>query len=390
MEDVPEEFKANWTDEIRLSEQEDSRFKDLSQCEVEDWNQKTIDIIPKQSVHRQWIDKGRFSRRENSSSISTSPGLLAAFAYKDHIAVTLTATNLFNRSLYCRYYDCRQKEMVRQRASFVFPESTVYCPRRAGAKFISLTESIEDTAEYPVPIVKRLTPTHFFTVCLSVSLNDSNALQLAQFIEHHKLQGASFFHIYVRGSRAYNRAILDDYERTGDVKVILLRNEENFERDEVWTNDCHHRNKYFAKWTAFLHLEDRLEMRNEKSTVVAYLDEVPGPKASVLRWKNSNSTSRLVVRPERVIAMNHEPIDVYVGERMTKVDDSVGVLRSTYPSILSLSMTNNEEHLTDPVAGNVLSRTNWVYTTVDVSCAKKQDANRKMGRSATCTSKILM
>ena len=43
-----------------------------------------------------------------------------------------------------------------------------------------------------------------------------------EFVEHMKLEGATFVYFYIGSISDYDRKILNDYVRTGDVEVIDL------------------------------------------------------------------------------------------------------------------------------------------------------------------------
>uniref|UniRef100_A0A1I7V417 Glycosyltransferase family 92 protein n=1 Tax=Caenorhabditis tropicalis TaxID=1561998 RepID=A0A1I7V417_9PELO len=329
-------------------------FDNLPECRVEEWNNMTLDEVPHQSVHRQWVEES-FGTEANETGGGV-PKALGAFTYKDHIAVTFG-------TVYCRYYDCNKKQMVRQATSFVYPESTVYCPRRAGAKFISISESLEDKGK-PVEIQKRLVPHHFFTICVRMSNDD--ILKVSRFLEYYKLQGSTFFHFYLQNSSHYERMLLDEYVRTGDVKVIKIG--ENVTK-EAQANDCQHRTKYFSKWTAFLNLEDELRMSEASETISAYLDSVTDHKTNILRWSNEE-TSRVLIRPERIVSINQSPIKVYLGNQLEEEREPSGTFR-TFSTSSQLNPENFSENVAEDVAfrdeliENVITRTRHVFSTME-------------------------
>ncbi|EFO87970.1 hypothetical protein CRE_05484 [Caenorhabditis remanei] len=368
--------------------QETPIFENLSNCNVEYWNNVTLEEVPHQSVFKQWIEK-KYSESNYTDFDEGTPTVLGAFVYKNYIAVTLSARNFSSELVYCRYYDCKRKEMVHQMTSFIFPEYTVYCPRRSGAKFISISENLEDKVQYPVQIVKRLLPHHFFTVCVAMNGPEDNILRIARFIEYYKLQGSTFFHVYFKNSSHYQRMLLDDYIRTGDIKVVRVD-------DNQSDQDCLHRNKYFSKWTAFLNLDDLLEVKDESETISSFLDSITDHKTNILKWSSSerNDTTRLIVRPERIISINHNPISVYLGNQMNENDESSGLLKLVssfldskrnptfreFVTSLELSPENFSESVGDNVPfkdeliENVISRTKYVYTTIEVNLQKMEKA----------------
>lgn len=91
--------------------------------------------------------------------------------------------------------------------SVVFPESIIYCLRKPRTKFMSLTKNVNDTPEYPIPLIgrtsigkvcrslfltvemKNLEPEHFFSVCIAPMYGtEPKWLMISEFIEYYKLQ----------------------------------------------------------------------------------------------------------------------------------------------------------------------------------------------------------
>lgn len=74
-------------------------------------------------------------------------------------------------------------------------------------------------------------------------------LQIVDFIEYHKLQGATFFHVYVKNVSNYDRMLLDSYIKTGEIEIITL-NDHFWRADYMWHNgqiNVKSRNKEFKK-----------------------------------------------------------------------------------------------------------------------------------------------
>ncbi|KHJ88087.1 hypothetical protein OESDEN_12123 [Oesophagostomum dentatum] len=83
------------------------------------------------------------------------------------------------------------KEIGQPFQSVVFPEFTIHCLRREGAKFITVSNEAKGDYEYPVPIIDRTQdePPHFFGVCIAPFYGtEPKWLQIAEFIEHYKIQ----------------------------------------------------------------------------------------------------------------------------------------------------------------------------------------------------------
>ncbi|CAI2354666.1 unnamed protein product [Caenorhabditis sp. 36 PRJEB53466] len=421
-------------------EHEDPKFLMKSfTCKVEEWNKVHTDRLPNAEEHAEWMRRN-ISRK--NYLYHTSPSPFAAFVHDEHITVTLSAENMFGKTVFCRYYDCNRRELPEVFQSRVFPESTVYCGRRIGAKFVSITQGVDDVAEPPVPLHSRIThggPQHYFTVCMATLYGEEpKFVQIVDFIEHHKLQGATFFHIYLRNVSAYDRMLLDDYVRTGEIELIVL-NDKYWRADFMWhmmqINDCHMRNVNFAKWTALLDSDERLEMRMDNWRVVDYLDTITNPNVNNLqfsvqwvlkdegspaRFENDSqfvqnlvfqrfhNTSRIanywvqpksVIRPERIAAMTiHAPLAVYKGFIKTFVNSTIGVIRH-YRNIEGGALINNnhrafemgpyntthlepdfEKKLTDAC----LRRVKQVYDTVSYSCDMIQEMYHIHGLTHAC------
>ncbi|CAL2042774.1 unnamed protein product [Caenorhabditis brenneri] len=408
-------------------------------CPQESWNNIRTSTIPNSKIHQNWTAQKILNTKY---LYHTSPGVLAAFVYKDQIVVTLTSENQWNSTVYCRYYDCRRNEIHDHFQSVIFPQSTVFCARRPGAKYISISKTLNDITEYSVPIVPRIQrPPHYFTVCMATLYGDEpKFLQIVDFIEYYKLQGATFFHIYLRNVTDYDRILLDDYVRTGDIEIIKMH--DHFWRDDfMWhnaqINDCHHRNKYFSKWTALVDIDERIEMRSrEYRTITDYLDSIHNASIVNLhfrvqwvikqdntpaRYENEEQLTRemifhkyqnisktgglweqpkCIIRPEKVGIMTiHLPVAVYTGEQFTPVDPDVGVVRHyrnveqrVFAGALQRMMSHGpfnispiEKWLDEELTRRIIKIVKEVYDVVDVSCTKKNWMYRRhRGISAPC------
>ncbi|CCD64464.2 Glycosyltransferase family 92 protein [Caenorhabditis elegans] len=412
---------------ITSSEVEDPLFAyNSSDCPYEEWNQVTTTIIPNTEVHDKWMRT--WKPIDEPFLYHTKPSAMSAFAQKDQISVALTSTNLINSTMYCRYYDCRRKEISDPFQSIIFHKSTVFCARRPNAKYIAVSLTLDEIPDYSVPIVPRIgNPPHYFTICMAPLYGDEpKFLQIVDFIEYHKLQGATFFHIYLRNVTDYDRMMLDEYVKTGDIEIIKMHDHfwrADYMWHEVQINDCHHRSKYFSKWTALIDIDERLEIRNEQfKTVVDYLDSIHNASVANLhfrvKWvmKHNNTparyendaqltdemlfckfrnTSRLgelwdqpkcIIRPENVAIMTiHGPLAMYKGETITLVNINIGFIRHyrsveqrVFPGALDRMMSHApfnilpiEQWVEQNLTKNILSRVKLVYDIVDVSCEEK-------------------
>ncbi|UMM31743.1 hypothetical protein L5515_005813 [Caenorhabditis briggsae] len=426
--------KENFT----FVEEEDPSFAMTSEtCRVESWNKLHSDRIPSPSLHDYWI-KNDTSRKDYL--YHTSPSPLAAFVHPEHITVTLTAENMFGKKVHCRYFDCKRKELDNVFESVVFPESTVYCGRRVGAKYISITEGKYDIPETPVPIQSRITngPQHYFTICMSPLYGEEpKFVQIVDLIEYHKLQGATFFHIYIRNVSAYDRILLDDYVRTGEIEVIAL-NDHYWRADYMWhmaqINDCHMRSVNFAKWTALLDIDERIEMKKDWR-IVDFLDTISNPNIINLQFKvqwvlkdtlsparfendkqfldnlvfrKFHNTSRVqdwlqpksIIRPESIAAMEiHKPTAIYKGLAKIYVSSILGVIRH-YRNVEGGALLNNNKraqevgpYSTTEIDPNMkfklsdacIRRVKQVYDTVTYPCDKMQEMYHHHGLNHPCT-----
>ncbi|CCD64477.2 Glycosyltransferase family 92 protein [Caenorhabditis elegans] len=434
---LPPESLFNTT----TDENEDPLFAYNSfDCPYEEWNQVTTTIIPNTEVHENWMRS--WKPEKQPFLYHTKPSAMSAFAQKDQIVVALTSASLINSTMYCRYYDCRRREISDPFQNVIFHKSTVFCALRPNAKYIAVSATSDETPEYSVPIVPRINkPPHYFTVCMAPLYGDEpKFLQIVDFIEYHKLQGATFFHIYLRNVTDYDRMMLDEYVKTGDIEIIKMH--DHFWRaDYMWhdvqINDCHHRSKYFSKWTALIDIDERLEIRNEQfKTVVDYLDSIHNASIANLRFrvkwviKDNNTperyendkqitdemlfhkyqnTSQLgnffdqpkcIIRPENVAIMTiHGPLTMYKGERITSVDKDIGFIRHyrsveqrVFPGALERMMKHApfnilpvEQWIEKNLTENILSRVKLVYDIVDVTCEEKMKMYSIENVTAPCS-----
>ncbi|CAI5442376.1 unnamed protein product [Caenorhabditis angaria] len=343
-------------------------YYDSKKCKIQDWNKNETNTIPNRDYFDSLI---KSNVRNQNILLNKTPSPFSAYVYSDHIVVTLTSERNFSDVVFCRYYDCKMRELTgKYFESRHFPQSTVFCGRRIGAEYISITEKLEDEAEFPIRIIRRdeKKPAHYFTVCLApIYGEEPKFLQIVDFIEYYKLQGATFFHIYVTNVSNYDRVLLDDYVRTGEVEIIQIH-DHYWRADFMWhrvqINDCHFRNKYFSKWTAFLDIDERIEMKKyPELRIVDLLDETT-PNVSTLRFsvdwvvkdqlspkkyqndeqlkenmifrKFTNTSTKTdtfkqpkcIIRPERITIMGiHYPLAVYDNSKVSIVNYRIAAIR---------------------------------------------------------------
>ncbi|KAF1752206.1 hypothetical protein GCK72_018760 [Caenorhabditis remanei] len=414
-----------------LKTREDPYFAfNSSDCPTEEWNNIRTSSIPNSKLHREWLDK---KLKTIKYLYHTSPSVLAAFVHKDQIIVTLTSENQYNTTVYCRYYDCRRGEISDHFESVIFPQSTVFCARRPGAKYISISKTLKENPEYSVPIVPRTQrPPHYFTVCMATLYGDEpKFLQIVDFIEYYKLQGATFFHIYLRNVTDYDRVLLDDYVRTGDIEIIKMH--DHYWRDDfMWHNS--QINVRIILETTFIScfriviietntfLNGRHTVHNSSIVNLHFLvqwvikqnntparyesDEQLIREMIFHKYQNTSKVGDLwnqpkcIIRPEKIGAMTiHLPTAVYEGEQFTPVPPSVGVVRHyrnveqrVFAGALQRMMSHGPftllpipHWIDEELTKTIVRRVKWVYNPVDVECIKKQRTyNIHGGISAPC------
>ncbi|VDO91762.1 unnamed protein product [Heligmosomoides polygyrus] len=206
----------------------------------------------------------------------------------------------FSNTIYCRYFNENGTELGSSYRSAVFPEYTVYCERRHGVKFMSLSDAPNGKYDYPVPLVNRTLkePEHFLSVCVAALYGkEPKWLMLAELIEHYKLQGATHFYIYIQELDEYSRILVDDYIRTGEVEQIVLHDHSN-RTDWKWhilsVLECLVRARGHSQWIIFGDLDERLITTDYPGTISDFIRNVKDPKIAALqfrqRWILRNDT----------------------------------------------------------------------------------------------------
>ncbi|CAB3396708.1 unnamed protein product [Caenorhabditis bovis] len=335
--------------------------------------------------------------------------LISAFSYEEYVAVTLEVSDSTGFIVYCRYYDCLFREVGEPFAAKIFPDHTVFCARRIGADYIAISNSTnKNELVHQVKIQARFGEyQHFFTVCLNAkSQGESRFFQIAEFIEYHKMQGATFFQVYLQNITDYDRLLIEDYSRTGDIEYIKFENSQNLE--SALKNDCYFRNKGFSKWTIFLDLDEKIEVKQDER-VVDYLRKIDGVQFTSLDFKihqypkmethpivysnltvNENTTifqesnrrleevedyseHLLVQSDQMIISLKSQ---AFPEVKRQKVSENVAVIRkyiktkrnSELLTILGKFSTNIEKELPKKIT----KRIKYVYDIVDVECFKKE------------------
>ncbi|VDK47444.1 unnamed protein product, partial [Cylicostephanus goldi] len=111
------------------------------------------------------------------------------------------------------------------------------------------------------------------------------------------VKGATHFYMYIKYIDEYSRILLDDYVRTGDAEVIILR--DRFGRkDDRWQSmeiqECLNRARGHSQWVAFVDLDERLTPTNYSGTLRSYLENLTDDKIGAVqfrqRWILKNET----------------------------------------------------------------------------------------------------
>ncbi|KAE9419087.1 hypothetical protein Angca_000636 [Angiostrongylus cantonensis] len=206
--------------------------------------------------------------------------LMSAFEHPDHIYVMMASFNKYGNTIYCRYFDQQRSEIVPPFKTVVFPEFTALCLRREGVKHISLSDAPTGYYEYPVSITDRTqnVTTHYFSACLAPLYGmEPKWLLLAEFIEHHKIQGVTHFYIYVNELDEYSWILLDNYVRSGEAEVIAFL--DYFSRDDrlsqlLQLQECLTRSRGHSQWVAMVDLDERLTPTEYRGTLSDFLQTI--------------------------------------------------------------------------------------------------------------------
>ena len=217
----------------------------LPLCHIEHWNNKTTTSFPFYDLYKY------FAERKVTGSEGLSDGqlrLLTAFLYEEYIVITHTAQNPqgVGKVAYCHYYDCNRNELPGTRfESFVFPMTAVHCPRRSGVKYVSLSfENSDPPKEEPIPLLNRifeckinlkkffsntvshLDPPHEIGVCVGQIYGEEKKwLEIIEYVEHHKLMGATMFYFTILEMDEYSKRTIEDYQRLGEIEATFVNTE---------------------------------------------------------------------------------------------------------------------------------------------------------------------
>ncbi|KAF1753297.1 hypothetical protein GCK72_019853 [Caenorhabditis remanei] len=350
----------------------------------------------------------------------TSVVLIGAYVYPEYISITLNSQYMVKQRLYCRYFDCKKQEISGSSwQGIVFPESVIHCPRRIGAEFVSVSKY--KTEDFPNPMRLKFRnfekPIHEFAICVAPLYGqEPKWIQIVEFIEHHKMEGATLFYFHIGNISDYDRKVLDEYENNGDIEVKVLQ--EKYERPfYAWQlieiQDCHMRAKYHSKWTAFIDIDERISTQNgrisdflnsEDNRKVA---EIQMPILNIAKYEDapmwyqnegqvrremisnkydktpgpSWNASKAIIRPEKIGIMSiHYAIALEHGYVSLRSDSSKIVLRH-YRSTQHRENLNDwdKEHtlfgsplpqeFSSELTKKVFEKTKSIYEKVPVNCS---------------------
>uniref|UniRef100_A0A1I7V4M8 Glycosyltransferase family 92 protein n=1 Tax=Caenorhabditis tropicalis TaxID=1561998 RepID=A0A1I7V4M8_9PELO len=279
-------------------------------------------------------------------------------------------------------------------------------------------------------------PVHELSVCVAPMYgNQSSWLQITDFVEHNKLQGANFFYFYVGQISKYDERMLNEYVRTGDLEVVKLQ--DKYQRIFIsWQflqiQDCHLRSKYISKWTAFIDLDERLSTPsgNRIVDVLRSIDdpavgEVQMQSMSIVKdedypkrfvnvkemkkeliFEKYNKTvdptwqgSKAIIKPEKIGIMSvHAAVAKFPGIKTVTLNTSQAVIRHFRSTKYRIS--GSEWHVTPEANGSlpifkntplseaflkrmrieVVRRVLHVYDRIPVNCSTIPEKLREMIR----------
>ncbi|CAL2028236.1 unnamed protein product [Caenorhabditis brenneri] len=393
-----------------------------NQCYIPEWNRvetHSVSTSFRSAMARKlWIALDL--SRENSQNY-TQLSLIGAYVYPTYISITINSQSMVKQSVYCRYFNCQRQEILGSEwKGLIFPESVVHCPRRVGAEFVSITKEMEDEPPTPMRLKYRVfeKPLHNFSICVAAFYGkEPKWIQIAEFIEHHKMQGATYFYFHIGNISDYDRRILDEYANDGDIEIKTLQ--EKYERPfYAWQlieiQDCHARSRYHSKWTAFIDIDERIHPTEPNKTFIDILNDLETQNIGEIRLphlkviKNGETpkyyenpeqippelfsrkyittaeptfdASKAVIRPDRVgIMYIHEAIALEPGYKSVLMDYKDVAFRH-YKDVLHRVSGNdwaqNETISARPIpepylellAQKVVKKLEFVYKKVPVNC----------------------
>ncbi|KAL6741033.1 hypothetical protein Aduo_014330 [Ancylostoma duodenale] len=236
------------------------RLEDVNVSSSVDYLVHIKDCVPHYPLLLQEKDREMGLHRDPDTALT----LMASYNYGNYSVVTTQAMNMFGRRMYCRYFDASHREIEPAVESFVFPEYAVHCCSRDEAKYMSVTENLNDSVVDYVSIVDRQPkrPRYFLSLCLSPMYGSERKwLLLAELIEHNKLQGVEYFYLYIKDVDVYTNKLIKHYVRKGLAEVVHFHNAED-RPGKLWQlaflQECLQRSRGHSKYVIFQDLDERI------------------------------------------------------------------------------------------------------------------------------------
>ncbi|CAI5448304.1 unnamed protein product [Caenorhabditis angaria] len=389
------------------------------QCYIDKWNRKNTYEIPNSEFHEKWAQENlTYARMDNIFGAQLR--LVNSFVYEDYIAVTTTVQHSEYDNITCVYFDCNREEIPNSRfLSKYLPYNIVFCPRRYGAKYISLDlEDGNSEMPEPIPMIYRIykKPVHEVSVCVGpIYGNESKWLGIAEYIEHYKLIGVKHFYFTVFDINEYDRKILNDYIRLGEIEVTQLDTEykkEDWQFHMIQINECHMRARFHSKWVINVDFDERLILKNnntiqdvlnfDKTAIELRLalervlknESMPEKYISNfqtirdMQFIKHNLTSKISQYNEKIIYRPDKAAHVFYHyvmrrytdqEYMTKIDPEIAYLRHYRTDAKGINSgwekeydefreTALEEEFSRKLVKNILKRVEYVYNERQLFC----------------------
>ncbi|CAI5448604.1 unnamed protein product [Caenorhabditis angaria] len=251
--------------------------------------------------------------KEKKLPTPESAYLLSAFEFPNEISIVHTNRDITGATLWCRYFDENSTEISFPQKSFTFPIYLVNCPKVPGTQRVSLSVFENSTDfDFPIPLVQRDevdygAEKYEFSMCVSpIYGKEPKWLMISELIEHYKLQGVSHFYFYIHLIDQYSRAILEEYQKTGEITVVNLL--EKYDRGVsdwqiVQYRDCQLRAKFESRWALFADLDERILMTGYPGTILNYLRDL----------KNAQNIGAVVFRQRWILKTETMP-EKYVND----------------------------------------------------------------------------
>ncbi|CAL2038961.1 unnamed protein product [Caenorhabditis brenneri] len=193
--------------------------------------------------------------------------------------------------------------------------NVVRCPRRIGAKYVSISFDQEENPkeQEPIPLIFRAFETHphEISVCVGpIYGSETKWLEVIEFIEHYKLIGVRYFYFTIFNMDEYSRKIMDDYIRTGEVELTVIQSEYknvDWQFHLLQINKCHQRSKHHSKWVINVDIDERLVILDENIKTVSelisgYNDTVSEVAFSIRRIQKTGVLPEKYLSDEQIIS----------------------------------------------------------------------------------------